>query len=62
MSTSITLLAGGGLLAAGGLLGSLLDNWLGSKRDQRTHAHERQMAQEARRQDRLERAYTELGI
>jgi hypothetical protein len=62
MSTFITLLTGGGLLAAGSLLSGWQNNWLASRRDRRTHAHEQQMAQEARRQDQLERAYTELGI
>ncbi len=58
----MTLLTGGGLLAAGGLLSGLQNNWLGSKRDQRRHVREQQMAREALRQDRLERTYTDLGI
>jgi hypothetical protein len=62
MNTFMTLLAGGGLLAAGTLLGVLQDNWLGSRRDRRTHAHDQRMAQEARRQDRLETTYTQLGV
>ncbi len=61
MSTFITLLTGGGLLA----VGSVLTGWQASrytrKREQTAQAHQMQMASEARRQDRIERAYTELG-
>jgi hypothetical protein len=62
MNTFLAVLTGGGLAAAGGLLSGWLTNWLGSKRDQRTHAHEQQMAREALAQERLERTYTELGM
>lgn len=62
MNTLLAVLIGGGLSAAGGLLSGWRSYRFGSKRDQDAHAHERQMAQEARRQDRLEQAYTELGI
>jgi hypothetical protein len=62
MNTFLTLLTGGGLVAAGAALSALVNNWLGSKRDERTRAHERQMAQEALGQERRERTYTELGI
>jgi hypothetical protein len=62
MSTLITLLTGGGLLAAGGLLNGWQNSRNASKRDQATHTHEMAMAAETRRQDRLERAYTELGM
>jgi hypothetical protein len=60
MSTLQTLLTGGGLAALGGLLSGLITNWLGAKRDQRKYEHERAMALEARRQERLEQAYIEL--
>jgi hypothetical protein len=62
MNTFLAVLTGGGLAAAGGLLSGWLNNWLGTKRDQRTHAHEQHMAREALGQERLDRAYTELGI
>src|SRR6266511_3463205 len=83
---AITLWTGGGLVAAGvvagSLAGALLTNWLGVRRDQRTHEHDQamareahsheramalqaarhrqEMAQEARCQERLEKAYLEL--
>jgi hypothetical protein len=41
MNTFLTLLTGGGLVAAGAALSALVNNWLGSKRDERTRAHER---------------------
>jgi hypothetical protein len=62
MNTFLAVLTGGGLAAAGGLGSGWLNNWLGSKRDQRAHAHEQQMAREALTQERLDQAYTELGI
>jgi hypothetical protein len=58
----LAVLTGGGLAAGGGLLTGLLNNWLGGKRDERTHAHEQHLAREARRQDRRERTYMDLGI
>jgi len=61
VNTFLAVLTGGGLAAAGGLGSGWLNNWLGSKRDQRAHAHERQMAREALGQERLDRTYTELG-
>lgn len=61
MNTFLAVLTGGGLVAAGGLLSGWLNNWLGGKRDRLTHAHEQELAREARRQDRLDRAYIELG-
>jgi len=60
MSTFLTLLTGGGLAVVGGLVSGMLTNWLGAKRDQRTHEHEQVMAREARRQERLEQTYIEL--
>lgn len=60
MSTFKTLLTGGGLAALGVVLAALAANWLGDKRDQRKYKHERDMAAEARRQERLEQAYIEL--
>ena len=62
MNTLLAVLIGGGLSAAGGLLGGWQSYRFGSKRDQITHAHEQQMAREALGQERLDRAYTELGI
>src|SRR6266511_4038539 len=48
---AITLWTGGGLVAAGvvagSLAGALLTNWLGVRRDQRTHEHDQAMAREA---------------
>jgi hypothetical protein len=61
MSTSLTLLTGGGLIAAGTVASGLLANWLGAKRDKRRYVHEQAMAREARVQERLERAYITLG-
>jgi hypothetical protein len=58
----ITLLTGGGLLAAGSILSGWQASRVAKKRDQAAHAHQLDMAREARRQERLERAYTELGI
>ena len=60
MTTFLALLTGGLLTALGGLLSAWMTNWLGDKRDQRRYAHERDMAAEARRQERLEQAYIEL--
>jgi hypothetical protein len=60
MTTFLALLTGGGLAAIGGLLSGLVANWLGERRDQRKYEHERVMALEARRQQRLEQAYVEL--
>ena len=61
MSTYLTLLAGGGLVAAGSVATGWLTNWLGSKRDKRRYEHEQAMAQEARVQERLDQAYIVLG-
>jgi hypothetical protein len=60
MTTFRALLIGGGLAAFGGLLSTWLTNWLGVKRDQRKYQHERDMALEVRRQERLREAYIEL--
>jgi hypothetical protein len=60
MTTFLAILTGGGLAALGGLLSGLVTNWLGDKRDQRKYEHERAMAADARRQERLEQAYIEL--
>ena len=62
MNTFLAVLTGGGLAALGGLGSGWLNNWLGTKRDQRAHVHEQQMAREALGQERLDRAYTEVGI
>lgn len=62
MNTLLTLLTGGGLVAGSMYLSTWQTSRNSSKRDQAAHAHEMQMAAEARRQDRLERAYTELGM
>jgi hypothetical protein len=62
MNTFLAVLTGGGLAAAGGLLSGWQSYRFGSERDQRTHAHEQQMAREALAQERLERTYTELGM
>ena len=56
MSTFLTLLTGGGLA----VLGGLLSDWIGARRDKRRYEHEQVMAREARRQERLEQAYIEL--
>ena len=60
MTTFLAILTGGGLAALGGLLSGLVTNWLGDKRDRRKYEHERAMALEARRHERLEQAYIEL--
>jgi len=62
MNTFLAVLTGGGLAALGGLGSGWLNNWLGSKRDERARAHEQQMAREVLTQERLDRAYTEMGI
>jgi hypothetical protein len=54
----MTLLTGGGILALGGFLGKLIEG----RRDKSRYRHERELAREARQQDRLEQAYLELGI
>jgi hypothetical protein len=54
----MTLLTGGGLVALGTLAGVLID----AIRDNSRHCHEKELAREVRRQDRLEQAYLELGI
>jgi hypothetical protein len=61
MSTFLTLLTGGGLAAVGGLASGWVTNWHAAKRDQRKFAQDREMAREARNQDRLDQAYMELG-
>ena len=75
MSTLQTWLTSGGLVALGAVIGAVLGgvitNWLGDRRDRRRYAHEQTMAAqaqrheqamavEARRQERLERTYHEL--
>jgi hypothetical protein len=62
VSTFIVLLTGGGLVAGSMYLSAWQTSRNASKRDQAAHTHQLQMAQEDRRQDRLDRAYTELGI
>lgn len=54
----MTLLTGGGLVALGGFAVALI----GVTRDKSRHRHEKELAREARRQDRLEQACLELGI
>jgi hypothetical protein len=58
MNTAMTLLTGGGLIALGGFAVALLE----ARRDRSRRRHEKELAREARRQDRLEQAYLELGI
>ena len=58
MNTAMTLLTGGGLLALGGFAVALIE----ARRDKRRYLHEKEMTSEARRQERLDRAYMELGI
>jgi hypothetical protein len=60
MTTLQTLLTGGGLVALGAILSAWVTNWLGKGRDQSRYKHERTMALETRRQERLEQAYIEL--
>jgi hypothetical protein len=62
MNTLVAVLTGGGIAAVGGLVTGWLNNWMGSKRDERAYARERQAAREALGQKRLDLAYTELGI
>jgi hypothetical protein len=62
MNNFITLLTGGGLVGISTFLATWQASRNGRERDQAAHAHQLQMAKEARRQDRLDRAYTELGI
>jgi len=62
MNTFLTLLTGGGFVAAGGVLNAWLTNSLGARRDKRRYDHDQQMTREARSQDRLDRAYIELGM
>jgi hypothetical protein len=61
MNTYLTLLTGGGLIAAGAVVTGLLSNWLGSRRDKRGYAHEQEMARQARVQERLDQTYIALG-
>jgi hypothetical protein len=61
MNTYVTLLTGGGLVAAGSIASGWLTSWLGSKRDKDKYEHEQAMAREARKQERLEQAYITLG-
>jgi len=58
MNVTMTLLTGGGPLALGGFAVALLE----ARRDKSRYRHEKYLAREARRQDRLEQAYLELGI
>lgn len=60
MSTLRAILTGGGLAALGGVVSAWITNWLGGRRDRRRYDHERAMALETRRQERLEQAYIEL--
>jgi hypothetical protein len=62
VNTLIALLTGGGLVAVSTFLTAWQTSRNASKRDQAAHTHQLQMAAEDRRQDRLERAYTDLGI
>ena len=61
MNTYLTLLTGGGLTAAGGVVIGLVNNWQGARRDKLGHKHDREIAREARSQERLEEAYLALG-
>src|SRR5258707_15400608 len=65
MGTFLTLLTGGGLVAAGAAVGGVLSAWLsnrlGAKRDERSYSHQRGRARGARRQDRPAPGYTGLG-
>lgn len=58
MNIAMTLLTGGGLLALGGFAVALIEG----RRDTSRYRHEKELACEARRQDRLEQAYLELGV
>jgi len=58
MNIFMALLTGGGLVALGGLAVALVE----ARRDKSRHRYEKDLAREARQQDRLERAYCELGI
>src|SRR5690348_8460336 len=58
VNMTMTLLTGGGLLALGGFAVALID----TVRDKDRHHHEKELAREARRQDRLDEAYLQLGI
>jgi hypothetical protein len=71
--TIFLVVLGAVLAAGGGLLGEWQSNRLGTKRDDRAHANQRLMAQEAGErerlmarealnQERLERTYTEVGM
>jgi hypothetical protein len=60
MTIFLAILTGGGLAALGGVLSAWVTNRLGEKRDQRKYEHERNMALETRRHERLEQAYIEL--
>jgi hypothetical protein len=62
MKTLLAVLTGGGIAAVGGLVTGLLNNWMGGKRDKHAYARQQEMAREALGHDRLDRAYTELGI
>jgi len=61
MNTYLTLLTGGGLAAGGAVVTGLVNNWQGARRDKLGHKHDREIAQEARSQERLEEAYLALG-
>jgi hypothetical protein len=61
MNMYLTLLTGGGLIAAGAVVNGLLSNWQGARRDKSGYAHEQEMAREARIQERLDQAYIALG-
>jgi hypothetical protein len=58
MNMIMAVMTGGGLVAAGTLAGVLID----AVRDKGRHRHEKELAREARRQDRLDEAYLALGI
>ncbi len=58
MNMTMTLLTGGGLVALGGLAVALI----GARRDKSRYSHEKELAREARRQERLDEAYLQLGI
>jgi hypothetical protein len=62
MHTFLFLLAGGGLIATGSLLTGFLTNRHDANRDKRRYEHEETTAREALRQERLEKAYLELGM
>jgi hypothetical protein len=62
MSAWLALVGGAVLATAGGMVTGWQTNRFGMKRDKQQHEHQRQLARDALAQERLDRAYTELGI